>query len=78
MSAEHPAVVGDRTHQECRGHSSADQADLIESTARPVEPAEANREWEAEQESEEHLHAETGHAQLLEQVAQIAIVPFPL
>ena len=54
------------------------QADLIEGSARPVEPAEANREREAEQEPKEHLHTEAGHAQFLEKVAQIAVVPFRL
>jgi len=41
-----------------------------------VELAEANSKWVAEQATEEHLYTAPSHTQFLQQVAQIAIVPF--
>jgi hypothetical protein len=69
-------VIGDGTHQERRGHRGAEQAYLIERSARTIKPAEANGERQAQQKPEEHLHTETGHAKFLKKIAQVPIIPF--
>ena len=69
-------LVRHGTHEQCVGHGGAVQASLVKRPADCVEPAESDRERQPEQEPGEHPDTEAANTELLEQVVQVAVVPF--
>ena len=78
MAAEDPAVVGHRADEQDRGRGRRQQADPVEVPLPGIEAGEAHREGQGQEEPEEHLHPESRHPQLLEQVAHVPVVPLSL
>ena len=71
-------MVGDRPEQQRRGHRGQDQRGDVELALAVAELGELAGEREREQEPEEHLDAQAGYPQFLEQFGQVAVVAFGL
>ena len=77
-AAEHQPVVGDRSQQQRRSQGGQDEVGQVQVSLAVAEPGEPVGEREREQEPEQDLYAQAGHAELLEQFGKITVVPFGL
>src|SRR5438067_1789634 len=76
MAAEHHPVVGDRAEQQRSGDGGEQKRRNVERALGGSERGELAGEREGEQVAEDHLDAEPGHPQLLEQFGQVPVVAF--
>jgi hypothetical protein len=68
-------VVGDRPDQQRGRRRGKGHAGHVEVPLRGAELDEPGGERQRKQEPEQHLHAKAGHAQLLDQLTEVAVVP---
>jgi hypothetical protein len=78
VAPEHQPVVGNRTHEQGRGDRGEHQRHHVERALASSERGEPVGEGDREQETEDHLDAQPGHPQLLEQFGQVPVVAFGL
>jgi len=71
-------VVGHRAKQQGRGDRGQHQVGQVQVPLAWFDRGEPVGERQREQEPEQHLHAEAGHSQLLQQLGEIAVIPLGL
>jgi hypothetical protein len=68
-------VVRDRPEQQNGRQGGQRDARDVEVTLSAAQAAEPDREGKRQQEPEQHLHAKPDHAELLDQLKEVAVIP---
>lgn len=74
MTPAYGLVTGAGPDQQRDRHRGQHQAGQVHVTLGAAQPGEANRERQRQQEADQHLHAEAGHPQFLNQLDQVAVI----
>jgi len=76
MLPEHQPVISDWSHEQCRSHGREHDISQVQIALGSSQFGEPCTERDSEQETEKHLHAQTGYAQLLQEFSKVAVGTF--